>query len=76
MLALHGHPISSDTWKAQIALYENGTPFDFVTGDQNTDADFIALEHSPFVRRALKESELLFISTLAPSRTALHKSQA
>ncbi len=76
MLALYGHPISSYTWKAQIALYENGTPFDFVTVNQNTGADLIALEHSPFVRRALTESELLFISTLAPSRTALHKSPA
>ena len=26
---LFGHPFSSYTWKALIALYENGTPFDF-----------------------------------------------
>jgi len=28
-LALYGHPFSSYTWKALIALYENGTPFTF-----------------------------------------------
>lgn len=29
MLALYGHPFSSYTWKALIALYANGTPFEF-----------------------------------------------
>lgn len=29
MLALYGHPFSSYTWKALIALYANGTPFTF-----------------------------------------------
>ncbi|MEY4500952.1 MAG: hypothetical protein RIS52_842 [Pseudomonadota bacterium] len=29
MLALYGHPFSSYTWKAQIALYEKDLPFDF-----------------------------------------------
>jgi glutathione S-transferase len=42
MLTLYGHPISSYTWKVLTALYENGTPFEFVTVDQNTYADFIA----------------------------------
>ena len=42
MLTLYGHPISSFTWKVLIALYENGTPFEFVTVDQNTYADFVA----------------------------------
>ncbi len=42
MLTLYGHPISSFTWKVLIALHENGTPFDYVTVDQNTYADFIA----------------------------------
>lgn len=41
MLTLYGHPISSFTWKALIALYENATPFEFLTVDQNTYADFI-----------------------------------
>ena len=42
MLTLYGHPISSYTWKVLIALYENETPFDFITVDQTTYADFIA----------------------------------
>ena len=42
MLTLYGHPISSFTWKVLIALYENATPFESVTVDQNTYADFIA----------------------------------
>jgi glutathione S-transferase len=29
MLVLHGHPFSSYTWKALIALYANGTDFEF-----------------------------------------------
>jgi glutathione S-transferase len=29
MLELHGHPFSSYTWKAVIALYANETPFEF-----------------------------------------------
>lgn len=24
----YGHPFSSYTWKVEIALYENGTPFE------------------------------------------------
>jgi glutathione S-transferase len=42
MLTLYGHPISSYTWKVLTALYENGTPFEPITVDQNTYADFIA----------------------------------
>jgi glutathione S-transferase len=42
MLTFYGHPISSFTWKSLIALYENDTPFEFVTVDQTTYADFIA----------------------------------
>jgi glutathione S-transferase len=42
MLTLYGHPISSFTWKVLIALYENAMPFESVTVDQSTYADFIA----------------------------------
>ena len=42
MLTLYGHPISSYTWKVLAALYENDTPFEFVTLDQNTYPDFLA----------------------------------
>ena len=34
-LALYGHPFSSYTWKALIALYANGTPFEFREIDQS-----------------------------------------
>lgn len=35
MLVLHGHPFSSYTWKALIALYANGTAFAFREIDQS-----------------------------------------
>lgn len=41
MLTLYGHPISSFTWKVLTALHENGAPFESITVDQNTYADFI-----------------------------------
>lgn len=34
-LALYGHPFSSYTWKALIALYANDTPFEFREIDQS-----------------------------------------
>jgi len=38
MLELYGHPFSSYTWKALIALYANATPFTFCVLDgQNPD---------------------------------------
>ena len=45
MLALYGHPFSSYTWKAQIALYANETPFEFrlVDGDH---PDHVAIVQS------------------------------
>ncbi|GEO97772.1 glutathione S-transferase family protein [Methylobacterium haplocladii] len=35
-LTLHAHPFSSYCWKAMIALYEAGTPFETVLLDQST----------------------------------------
>jgi glutathione S-transferase len=43
MLRLYGHPISSFTWKALMALYENDTPFEPIVIDQSTYEDFKAL---------------------------------
>ena len=46
-LQLFGHPFSSYTWKALIALYANGTPFtfrSFTPGDQ-ADADYLQRVH-------------------------------
>ncbi len=43
MLALYGHPFSSYTWKALIALYANETPFEFrmVDGDHPEHAETV-----------------------------------
>lgn len=43
MLALYGHPFSSYTWKAQIALYANATPFEFrmLDGDHPQHEEFV-----------------------------------
>lgn len=46
MLALYGHPFSSYTWKALIALYADDTPFEF----RIIDADHP--EHAEVVARA------------------------
>ena len=46
-LQLHGHPFSSYTWKALIALYANDTPFEFVhmTVDQPLSEQFAGKAH-------------------------------
>lgn len=43
MLALYGHPFSSYTWKALIALYANDIPFEFrvVDADHADNAAFV-----------------------------------
>ena len=41
MLKLWGHPFSSYTWKAMIALYANGTPFELISFEPG-DADHAA----------------------------------
>ncbi|PKB25810.1 glutathione S-transferase [Novosphingobium kunmingense] len=48
MLILYGHPFSSYTWKALIALYANGTPFEFrELGKDNADDDSFVAAASP-----------------------------
>lgn len=44
MLALYGHPFSSYTWKALIALYANATPFVFrmLDSDHPDNGGFVA----------------------------------
>lgn len=46
---LFGHPFSSYTWKALIALYEAGTPFEFrnVAGDQYPENEAALRGHWP-----------------------------
>ena len=47
MLALYGHPFSSYTWKALIALYANDTPFEFraLTPGDAAEAGFLRQVH-------------------------------
>jgi glutathione S-transferase len=47
MLALYGHPFSSYTWKALIALYANGTEFEFreIGPDFPENGELIAAAH-------------------------------
>jgi len=44
MLALYGHPFSSYTWKALIALYADDTPFEFriIDADHPEHAEVVA----------------------------------
>ena len=44
MLIFYGHPFSSYSWKAQIALYEKGIDFEY----RNVDPEFP--EHGPELR--------------------------
>ena len=46
---LYGHPFSSYTWKALIALYETDTPFTFrnIAGDEHPENEAAFLEHWP-----------------------------
>ena len=48
-LELFGHPFSSSTWKALIALYETGRPFEFrnIAGDQYPENEAAFLGHWP-----------------------------
>lgn len=48
MLALYGHPFSSYTWKVKIALYANGTAFDFCSlGGEVPEHDAFVAAASP-----------------------------
>jgi glutathione S-transferase len=46
-LQLHGHPFSSYTWKALIALYANETPFEFreLTPGDAAETEFLRKVH-------------------------------
>jgi glutathione S-transferase len=48
-LELFGHPFSSYTWKALIALYETGKPFEFrnIAGDEYPENEAAFLDYWP-----------------------------
>lgn len=51
VVQLFGHPFSSYTWKALIALYENDTPFDFRTlDDDHPDNNAELRRHWPLAK--------------------------
>ena len=49
MIELYGHPFSSYTWKALIALYETETPFEFrnIAGNEHPENEAAFLAHWP-----------------------------
>ena len=49
VIELFGHPFSSYTWKALIALYEAGTPFEFrnIAGNEYPENEAAFLAHWP-----------------------------
>src|ERR1700761_866639 len=63
---LYGHPFSSYTQKALVALYENATPFDFKPLGPETPENYAALmRHWPLAKFPLLEegSAVVFEAT-------------
>ena len=66
MLALYGHPFSSYTWKALIALYENDTPFEFrEVGGDPANAEFVASAHPAGKFPVLTDGGVTVVETTA-----------
>ena len=63
MLAIYGHAFSSYTWKALIALYANGTPFEFreVSPDHPEHAMFIGEAHPAGKFPVLEDGETVVV---------------
>lgn len=66
-LALYGHPFSSYTWKAQIALYANETPFEFrmLDPDHPEHAMFVGEAHPAGKFPVLTDAALVVVETTA-----------
>jgi len=66
-LALYGHPFSSYTWKALIALHANETPFEFrmVDPDHPENAMFIGEAHPAGKFPVLTDGGLIVVETTA-----------
>ena len=66
MLALYGHPFSSYTWKALIALYANDTPFEFrEVGGDPANAEFVASAHPAGKFPVLTDGGVTVVETTA-----------
>jgi len=64
-LALHGHPFSSYTWKALIALYANGTEFEFREIDQSVPKyeSFTGMAHPSGQFPVLTDGDTIVVET-------------
>lgn len=64
-LALYGHPFSSYTWKALIALYANQTPFEFREIDQSVPKfeSFTGKAHPSGQFPVLTDDEAIVVET-------------
>src|SRR6185312_12356761 len=74
-LVLYGHPFSSYTQKALIALYENATPFEFKVVDPATPENFEALKKLwPIAKFPVLEDEgiAIFEATTIIEHLAIH----
>jgi len=67
MLALYGHPFSSYTWKALIALYANGTEFEFreVGPDFPDNGAFVEQAHPAGKFPVLSDGGVTVVETTA-----------
>ena len=67
MLALYGHPFSSYTWKAQIALHAIGAAHDFrmVDADHPDNAAFVQMAHPAGKFPVLRDGERTVIEATA-----------
>ncbi len=67
MLALYGHPFSSYSWKALIALYASGTEFAFreVGPDKPTHGAFVQAAHPAGKFPVLVDGEATLIEATA-----------
>lgn len=75
MLALYGHPFSSYTWKALIALYANGTAFEFraLGPDDGYGVDYLRQVHPAGKFPVLLDGEATVVETSAiVEHLALH----
>lgn len=75
-LALYGHPFSSYTWKAEIALHVAELPFEFrmLDGDHPENGAFVAARGGPWARfPVLADGDtVIFEATAIIEHLALH----
>lgn len=73
-LVLYGHPFSSYTQKALIALHENATPFEFKAVDSATPENFEALKKLGRLRNSRSSKTKVSRSSKRPRSLSTFKS--